>query len=160
MRIALIGMKGVGKTTFGKKLSEVLKLDFFDSDDCIEKKMQMKVSELYQRNGEEVFRSVESEILEELSLINFGVFALGGGAFLSENNRMIIKSFSTRICLFLRKEDLLKRWQSWSYVCAKRDDFNCYYNLRIKALQELNMTWMDANSPQLLKLTLEILYGK
>jgi shikimate kinase len=160
MKIALIGMKGVGKTTFGKTLSEALELDFFDSDEWIEKKINMKVSEFYQSNGEEVFRSIESEVLKELCQIESGVFAFGGGAFLSENNRKLIQDFSSRICLFLSKKDLLTRWQRWSYVCAKKEDFDNYYNSRIKALEGMNMTWMNASSSDLLKLTLEILHGK
>ena len=55
--LVLIGMPGSGKSTLGKIISERLKMEFADTDDYIEKKMNLTVSDLF-KNGEEYFRKM------------------------------------------------------------------------------------------------------
>jgi shikimate kinase len=160
MKILLLGMKGVGKTTFGKKLADVLNLDFFDTDQIIETKMNAKVSDIYFQNGEKYFRNLENSVLLDLSKKTSGVFSVGGGTFLTLENRLLLREFSLRVCLYLKKEDLLLRWKSFSSVCSKHSKFDDYFEKRLKALQTLPLTWLDANSPRLLNIMLEIFYGK
>lgn len=76
--IVLIGMPGCGKTTLGKTISENLGLKFFDVDQYIEEKSGKVISQLFDVS-EEYFRSVESEVVYELSNEKSSVISTGGG---------------------------------------------------------------------------------
>ena len=60
MNVYLIGMMGSGKTTVGIKLSDKLKKIFIDLDSEIEKSAGKTISELFNENGEDHFRLLES----------------------------------------------------------------------------------------------------
>ena len=81
MNIYLIGMMGSGKTAVGIKLSEKLKKTFIDLDSEIEKSAGKTISELFNENGEDHFRLLESEKLKTFSE---SVIACGGGVVLME----------------------------------------------------------------------------
>ena len=53
--IVFLGMMGSGKTSIGFLVSKKLKLDFYDVDNYIEKKLDMKISEIFQNKGEDFF---------------------------------------------------------------------------------------------------------
>lgn len=74
MTTFLIGFMGSGKTTIAKLLAE----DFIDMDDVIVKRIGMPISTFFAEVGEDAFREIESQVLEELSQ-NEGVIATGGG---------------------------------------------------------------------------------
>jgi len=79
-------MMGVGKTTLGKIVAKKQDLEFIDTDQNIEKKCSMKISDIFKKKGEKFFRAEEEkEALKSLRKNNC-VIALGGGAFL---NRMV-----------------------------------------------------------------------
>ncbi|HOR39786.1 MAG TPA: shikimate kinase, partial [Paludibacteraceae bacterium] len=79
-RIFLIGYMGAGKTTIGEQLAERLGYKFLDMDHVIEEKMQQSVSQIFSEKGEEEFRRLERECLEEISTEQNVVVATGGGA--------------------------------------------------------------------------------
>ena len=60
--IVFLGMMGSGKTSIGKLISKKLKLDFFDTDLKIEKKLGMKISKIFSEKGEIFFRGLEEKI--------------------------------------------------------------------------------------------------
>ena len=60
--IVFLGMMGSGKTSIGFLVSKKLKLDFYDVDNYIEKKLDMKISEIFQNKGEVFFRKEEEKI--------------------------------------------------------------------------------------------------
>lgn len=78
MLIFLIGMMGSGKTTIGKLLAEELSLPFFDTDEIIASIEEMSISEIFSHKGEEYFRSLEKELIENWK-ISDGIVATGGG---------------------------------------------------------------------------------
>ena len=85
--IVFLGMMGSGKSSTGKLISEKLKLEFFDIDRCIEKKLNLKISDIFKEKGEDFFRIIEEKItLKILSKKNI-IVALGGGAFLNKKIR-------------------------------------------------------------------------
>ena len=85
--LVLLGMMGVGKTTIGKIVAKKLGLEFVDTDENIEKKFSMKISEIFKKKGEKFFRiEEEKEVLKSLTKNNC-VIALGGGAFINESIR-------------------------------------------------------------------------
>ena len=65
-RICIIGMPGSGKSTIGKQLSEKLKYSFFDTDEEIEKYEKIKIKDIFSKKGEDYFRSVETDVFNEL----------------------------------------------------------------------------------------------
>ena len=60
--VVFLGMMGSGKTSIGKLFSKKLKLQFYDTDDHIEKKLQMKISKIFADKGEEFFRNYEEKM--------------------------------------------------------------------------------------------------
>ena len=60
-------------------------------DKVIESKENKTISKIFEDSGEEYFREVESNILEELSNIKNAVISTGGGAVLKEKNRALMK---------------------------------------------------------------------
>ena len=86
--IALTGMMGCGKSTVAKELKKFLpEFNYVDLDLEIEKKENKTINEIFEDNGETYFRNIESQLLEEISNRGNQIIALGGGAFLSEQNR-------------------------------------------------------------------------
>ena len=64
--IILVGPMGSGKTTIGKRLSEVLSLDFFDSDHEIIDTTGVSIDHIFDVEGEEGFRVRETDVLKKL----------------------------------------------------------------------------------------------
>ena len=60
--IVFLGMMGSGKTSVGKLISKKLKLDFFDIDQQIEKKLNMEILKIFREKGELFFRKIEEKI--------------------------------------------------------------------------------------------------
>ena len=60
--IVFLGMMGSGKTSVGKLISKKLKLDFFDIDQQIEKKLNMEIFKIFKEKGELFFRKIEEKI--------------------------------------------------------------------------------------------------
>ncbi|MGL4483344.1 MAG: shikimate kinase [Anaerovoracaceae bacterium] len=89
--IVIIGMPGVGKTTFGKTLANKLRKKFFDSDNEIEKITEMKPEEIINTKGEKYFRDIEAKVILELSKSNGSIIATGGGSILREENRNALR---------------------------------------------------------------------
>ncbi len=85
--IILVGPMGSGKTTIGKGLSEVLSLDFFDSDHEIEARAGAEIAWIFDVEGEVGFRDREEQVIDDLSQMQGIVMATGGGAVLREINR-------------------------------------------------------------------------
>ena len=79
-KIVLIGPPGAGKSSVGRALSKELSMPFIDSDNEIEKVAGKTISEIFVDDGEQVFRTMEVEIVSKLLTDFTGVIALGGGA--------------------------------------------------------------------------------
>ena len=100
---------GVGKSTLGKFVAREQGLKFIDIDANIEKKLSMKISEIFEKKGEEFFRfEEEKKVLESLKK-NRCVIALGGGAFMNKTSRNEILKNSVSIWLDLNLKTLYKR---------------------------------------------------
>ena len=140
MRLVLVGMRGVGKTTLGKKLSCSLNLPFIDTDDALEERWHQPVRDMFLEHGEAVFRLREQEILQAVS--GPAIVAVGGGTYLDSCNRKILQSLGYIVCLHLSKQDLLARWPSPPASCT---NFDSYYEERSKALSLLSCLWIPAS---------------
>ncbi|MCX7820243.1 MAG: shikimate kinase [Brevinematales bacterium] len=111
MNIYLIGFRGSGKTTLGKILAKELHREFVDIDRLIEEKEREKISQIFNKKGEEYFRKIESLILKEISVKDNQVVSTGGGIVISEENRKIIKETGITIYLTTDIETTHKRIQ-------------------------------------------------
>ena len=89
--IFIIGLPGSGKSALSKLLAEYINYTFFDMDKVIESRESKTISKIFEESGEEYFREVESNVLEELSNIKNAVISTGGGAILKEKNRVLMK---------------------------------------------------------------------
>ena len=83
VRIFLIGLPGVGKSVFGRRLARELGVDFVDTDVVIEGKLGLSVADIFKRWTQVCFRRFERECVEDL-LERYGkeecvVVACGGG---------------------------------------------------------------------------------
>lgn len=87
-RIALIGLPGCGKSTIGRQLARLWSLPFVDSDLVIEQRLGCSIREYFEREGEQAFRDVEAQIIDELTQARTGLLlSTGGGVVLREENR-------------------------------------------------------------------------
>lgn len=107
--IFLAGFMGAGKSTIGPILANTIGWDSCDLDLLIEKKVGKKVRKIFEEDGEEYFRKIESEMLLELSNKNNLVVSLGGGTMVNENNLAILKKTGTTIYLKASSDSFYKR---------------------------------------------------
>ena len=107
--IFFVGLMGAGKTTIGKLLAKKLKKTFYDTDHEIEKKLGVKVSVIFELEGEEGFRKRETQMIDELTQKKDIILATGGGAVLSEENRRLLKERGKVIYLNAKPQHLAKR---------------------------------------------------
>ncbi|MEP3226883.1 MAG: shikimate kinase [Parasphingorhabdus sp.] len=107
--LVLIGLMGVGKTTVGRRLAKKLDMPFVDADEEIEKAADLKISEIFDRFGEDYFRDGERRVIARLMEDGHNVIATGGGAFMNSETRALILSKSTAIWLDADIDILVKR---------------------------------------------------
>ena len=107
--IVLVGMMGVGKSTIGKLLAGKLGLDFVDSDEQIEAAAGMPISEIFERFGEPGFRDGERRVIARLISEGPKVIATGGGAFINDETRALIKEQCTSVWIDADLDVLVER---------------------------------------------------
>lgn len=104
--IVLIGMPGCGKTTLGKILNKELAMEFYDMDNCIERKANKKISELFEK-GENYFRDIESVVCKELSKKKNVIISTGGGVIKRKENIDFLKENGIVIFIDRSVDDII-----------------------------------------------------
>ena len=99
MNITLIGMAGVGKSVIGKELARALHYEFVDTDDLIERKLNLKLQEIIDQLGEGRFLEIEQEAILELNGIDRTIVSPGGSVIYSLEAMRFLKKISTVIFL-------------------------------------------------------------
>lgn len=107
--IFLIGPMGAGKTSIGKVLAKKLGLDFFDTDQEIERYTGANIPWIFDIEGEPGFRLRESKVVDALTQKKGIVLATGGGVVLSEQNRECLFKRGVVVYLKANVEDQLER---------------------------------------------------
>lgn len=107
--IALVGLMGAGKSAIGKRLAQVLALPFHDADHEIELAAGRSVSDIFAERGEAEFRRGERQVLARLLREPMHVLATGGGAFLDESTRALLRERAVTIWLTADIDTLFKR---------------------------------------------------
>ena len=107
--IVFLGMMGSGKTSIGSLISKKLKVDFFDTDQSIEKNLNTSITKIFQEKGEKFFREFEQKITLQILKNKNIVVALGGGTFLNKKIRDEILKNHISIWLNWDEITILKR---------------------------------------------------
>lgn len=108
--IVLVGLPGAGKTTVGRHLARRLKCTFVDSDQVIEDRLGCSIRDYFTREGEDAFRNVEQDVIDELTLRQVDqVISTGGGAVLRPLNRQRLHERGRVVYLRSYPEELFRR---------------------------------------------------
>lgn len=92
-RICLTGFMGVGKSSVGRHLAQILRSERMDLDFFIEKNERRKIVDIIDNDGIEAYREIESSNLQRLLDENPAqVISLGGGTWTVSSNRELIKN--------------------------------------------------------------------
>ena len=114
--VALLGLRGAGKTTIGKQLARRLHVRFVELDRRIEKAADMSLAELFSLYGEDYYRRLERETLADvLSEKRPMVLATGGGIVESPETYALLKKSAVTVWLRAAPED------HWNRVVSQGD---------------------------------------
>ncbi len=102
MIISLTGFMGCGKSSVGRRLSELLCCHFMDLDAEIEAREGRSIAEIFAKDGEAEFRRIEKETLTDIigTPVSSAVLALGGGAVMTPGSEEIVHENS--VCVYLK----------------------------------------------------------
>ncbi len=108
--IALVGLMGVGKTTIGRRLAKRMNRPFRDADEAVEESAGRSVSDIFADFGESAFRDGERKVIARLLEDREPmVLALGGGAFINDETRGLIKERAVSVWLKADLDILMER---------------------------------------------------
>lgn len=113
MSIVLVGYRGCGKTTIGRRLADRLWQPFADTDEIIVRKAGKTIADIFEQHGESHFRELETQTVKEACGLAEHVIAMGGGALVRDENRQLLKESGHKV-IYLKCDprELLKRIQS------------------------------------------------
>lgn len=109
--IFLVGPMGAGKSTIGRHLAEQLHMEFYDSDQEIERRSGADIGWVFDVEGEEGFRVREERVIGDLSEMHGIVLATGGGAIKSRETRNRLSARGIVVYLETTIEKQLARTQ-------------------------------------------------
>ena len=110
MSIVLLGYRGCGKTTIGKRIADRLWQKFVDTDDLVTKAAGKTIRQIFDENGEPYFRLLEADAVKKAMTLQEHVIALGGGAVVNDETRNLLRaSSSKRLYLRCDPEELIRR---------------------------------------------------
>lgn len=160
MKIVLLGYMASGKSLIGRELAKVLKMDYLDLDDFIEKNEGKSIEKIFLEKGEIFFRKIENSYLQALiSSKNNLVLSLGGGTPCFTNNLELLKNNKEITTFFLNVPviELAKRLMSdkenrplVKYVSNETDMLEFVGKHLFERLPFYNQAHfkMDANKPK------------
>ena len=108
--VVLIGMMGSGKTSVGRRLAKRLGWPFQDADWAIEDAAGTTIANIFAEIGEAAFRRSERQVIARL--LNQGtsqVLALGGGSFIAQETRQLIRKRAISVWLNADLDTLVRR---------------------------------------------------
>lgn len=110
--IALVGMRGAGKTTVGELLARHMTAPFYELDRLIENDAGLSLAEIFDLEGEEYYRALEEKTLEKVLKRKPGVIAAGGGLVMNPPALFMLKLNASIVWLQAAPEALLARVRS------------------------------------------------
>ncbi len=114
--IALLGLRGAGKTTIGRKLAKRRRVPFVELDKKIEEAADLSLGELFTLHGEDYYRRLEREVLQDvLAEGKPMILATGGGLVASPETFAMLRRTATTVWLRASPED------HWNRVVRQGD---------------------------------------
>lgn len=109
--IVLIGFMGCGKSTIGRELNKHLGYQLIDTDQAIEAQTGKKIPEIFAEDDEQTFRSLETQLLENLirQETNHHILSTGGGMVCSKQNRTLLRRLGFVVWLSCTPGDIFER---------------------------------------------------
>lgn len=107
--IALVGLMGVGKSSVGRRLAGALELPFRDADAEVEQAAGRSISDIFAELGEPSFREGERRVIARLLDEPPHVLATGGGAFMNDQTRALMKAKAVTVWLKADLDVLVRR---------------------------------------------------
>lgn len=105
--IVLIGMPSSGKTTIGKALAARIGKRFADTDELIVSTTGKSIHEIFEKEGEKVFREIEKKVICDIAVNDGTVIATGGGVILDEKNVLALKRNGVIVYLDRKIDNLI-----------------------------------------------------
>ncbi|MBC5637197.1 shikimate kinase [Ornithinibacillus sp. BX22] len=133
-QLYLIGFMGSGKTTVGRSIKEQYGIDYIDLDEAIEGRLHKRIVDIFKEEGEEAFRTYETETLKALKTTP--IIATGGGiierseniSYMKENGIIIyLKTSFDTIKLRLTRDQSRPLWKDEKQNKALFDKRNKIY---------------------------------
>jgi len=109
MILWLIGMMGSGKTTVGRLVADASGSAFRDTDAEVEARTGMSIAEVWAQGGEELFSSIEADVIVDMAREGSGVVATGNAAISDPATRRLISTSGTVVWLRAQPAELVER---------------------------------------------------
>ena len=108
--IALLGLRGSGKTSVGRRLARRLKMPFLELDTVIAERAGLALGEVFSLYGEEYYRRLERDVLTDLlSAARPSVIAVGGGLVTAPDTFALLRRHAVTVWLRARPMDYWNR---------------------------------------------------
>ena len=115
-RIALLGLRGAGKTAIGRRLATRLGVPFFELDGLVEEAAGLSLADVFRVHGEDYYRRLEADALRRwLAEHDRGVLATGGGIVGNDDAFRMLREHTTTVWVRARPED------HWNRVVRQGD---------------------------------------
>ncbi len=109
--IFLIGFMGTGKTTVSRKLAELLGYEEVDTDARIVRQQNRSIADIFETQGEQAFREMETRLLREFGEETHKIISCGGGMALRQENVMLMQRYGAVVLLTAEPETVFARVQ-------------------------------------------------
>lgn len=108
-QISLIGFMGVGKSTVSRRLHELTGRPEVDTDKRIVEEQGCPISQIFEEKGEEYFRRLETDLIDELGTLPPGIISCGGGMALRDINVKKLRAIGNIVLLTATPETIYER---------------------------------------------------
>lgn len=163
-KIYLVGFMASGKSTVARALAARLGWQSEDVDNLIEARERLTIADIFSRQGEAYFRSVERDVLRLLQPLRNVVVATGGGTFSDQENRAFINFDGVSVWLDIPLVELIPRipLDGRRPLAANRAELERLYAVRLESYQLAHVRVPVSSAPveTTVDLVLEALQGR
>ena len=143
---------GAGKTTVGRLVAGRLGYRFLDLDTLIVENAGKSIREIFDENGEEIFRQIETDALYNLREMHRLVIATGGGAPIRQENQEFFENLARTFYLEVSYDEFLNRTGTdygRPLLARTEEQLKGLYNSRLPAYRSLGRRILtDSRKPE------------